>query len=386
MKSRLFFLSLLISTVIAAALLSGCVQKKTGLDNDPAQISDESLPVPQIPFDPRRYLCYRTDTPLKIDGKISEQSWAEAPWTEAFVDIEGALKPLPRFKTRAKMLWDDTYFYVAAEMEEPDLWAKLTERDAVIYHDNDFEVFIDPDGDSHEYYELEVNAFNTQWDLLLLKPYRDGGPAVNAWDIQGLKTAVHLDGTLNKPNDTDKGWSIEIALPWAVLKECAHRTTPPANGDQWRVNFSRVEWEIAAVNGNYVKKTDPNTSQNLSENNWVWSPQGLIAMHYPERWGIVQFSDKPAGENTDTFVPDKIERAREVLYELYYAQRTYRMRYGTFTDDFKKLGIENPELTDYIWPPVMEATSDMFKTCLKTADGDGKACIRDDGRFSEGDS
>ena len=56
------------------------------------------------------------------------------------------------------MLWDDEYFYVAAELEEPDIWATLTERDAVIFYDNDFEIFIDPDGDSHEYYEFEMNA------------------------------------------------------------------------------------------------------------------------------------------------------------------------------------------------------------------------------------
>jgi hypothetical protein len=74
-----------------------------------------------------------------------------------------------------KMVWDDEYLYVAAEMEEPDIWATLTERDSVIFHDNDFEVFIDPDGDTHAYYELEVNALATAWDLMLLKPYRDGG-------------------------------------------------------------------------------------------------------------------------------------------------------------------------------------------------------------------
>ena len=25
------------------------------------------------------------------------------------------------------------------------------------------------------------------------------------------------------------------------------------------------------------------------EDNWVWSPQGLVDMHVPERWGVVQF-------------------------------------------------------------------------------------------------
>ncbi|MFZ5979958.1 MAG: carbohydrate-binding family 9-like protein [Candidatus Zixiibacteriota bacterium] len=383
MKLKNYVLLTLLLTGIVAAIFSGCVRKKTSELKDPLKISDETLPTPQIPFDPRRYICYRTDQPLKIDGKLSEQRWDSAPWTEEFVDIEGSLKPAPRFNTRAKMLWDDKYFYVAAEMEEPDVWAKLTERDAVIYHDNDFEVFIDPDGDSHEYYELEVNTFNTQWDLLLLKPYRDGGPAVNAWDIQGLKTAVHIFGTINKPGDTDKGWSIEIAFPWAVLKECAHRPTPPTNGEQWRVNFSRVEWEVETVNGNYVKKTDPATSQSLPENNWVWTPQGLIAMHYPERWGYVQFSDKITGEGTDTIIPDKTENARQALYELYYAQRTYKMQYDTFTDDLKKLHLKKPKLTGYTWPPVMETTRDLFKACLEESDGREKVCITHDGKLTK---
>ena len=99
------------------------------------------------------------------------------------------------------MLWDDTYLYVAALLEEPHVWGTLTKHDSVIFHDNDFEIFIDPDGDNHEYYEIEINALNTEWDLFLKKPYRDGGPAINEWEIPGLKTAVHVDGTLNNPSD-----------------------------------------------------------------------------------------------------------------------------------------------------------------------------------------
>ena len=72
------------------------------------------------------------------------------------------------------MLWDDTYLYVGALLEEPHVWATLTQHDSVIFHDNDFEVFIDPDGDNHEYCEIEINALNTEWDLFLNKPYRDG--------------------------------------------------------------------------------------------------------------------------------------------------------------------------------------------------------------------
>ena len=165
---------------------------------------------------PRGYVCYRAHTPLEIDGKLDKPQWKAVPWTDDFVDIEGDKKPRPRFRTRAKMLWDDTYLYIGADLEDPHVWATLTEHDSVIYHDNDFEVFIDPDGDNHDYYELEINALNTEWDLRLVKPYRDGGPALNSWEIPGLKKAVHVDGTLNDPRDTDRGWSVELALPWKV--------------------------------------------------------------------------------------------------------------------------------------------------------------------------
>ena len=149
------------------------------------------------------------------------------PWTDLFVDIEGAARARPRFRTRVKMLWDSEFFYVGAELEEPHVWGTLTQHDSVIFHDNDFEVFIDPNGDNHEYYEFEINALNTGWDLLLPRPYKDGGAAVVSWEIPGLKTAVHVDGTLNDPRDMDNGWTVEIAFPWKVLGELAHKPVPP---------------------------------------------------------------------------------------------------------------------------------------------------------------
>src|SRR6516162_1232644 len=175
---------------------------------------------------PERYTCLRAASPVRIDGRLDDAAWRNAPWTGVFVDIEGASKPRPRYRTRVKMLWDDEYFYVGAELEEPHVWATLTKHDSIIFNDNDFEVFIDPNGDNHEYYEFEINALNTTWDLLLPRPYKDGGKAVNSWEIPGLKTAVHVNGTLNDPADTDKGWSVELAFPWKVLGELAYRPAP----------------------------------------------------------------------------------------------------------------------------------------------------------------
>lgn len=232
---------------------------------------------------PETYDCPRSPRPIRMDGRLDDAAWKAALWTGDFVDIEGSSKPRPRFRTRAKMLWDDDYFYVAAELEEPHVWATLTKHDSVIFHDNDFEVFIDPNGDTLEYYEFEINALNTGWDLFLDKPYRHGGKARNEWEIPGLKTAVHIVGTLNDPSDVDRGWTVELAFPWKALAGFAHKPAPPRPGDEWRVNFSRVQWRHEIVEARYRKV--PKTK----EDNWVWSPQGVVNMHVPEMWGRVRF-------------------------------------------------------------------------------------------------
>ncbi|CAN5389955.1 carbohydrate-binding family 9-like protein [soil metagenome] len=236
----------------------------------------------------KTYVAQRTEVKPNVDGRLDKPFWSDVKWTDDFEDIEGDKKPKPRFRTRAKMAWDAQHLYIGAELEEPHLSATLTQHDSVIFHDNDFEVFIDPDGDNHLYVEFEMNALNTTWDLLLVKPYRNGGPAVDGFELHGIQTAVHLDGTLNDPSDTDKGWSLEIAIPWTAFKDVAGKDLPPKEGDQWRINFSRVEWKYDVQDGKYVKRPGP-------EDNWVWSPQGVVDMHRPEEWGVLQFGgqEKP---------------------------------------------------------------------------------------------
>ena len=213
------------------------------------------------------------------------------------------------------MLWNDSYLYIGAELEEPHVWGTLTKHDSAIFEDNDFEIFIDPDGDNHEYYEIEINALNTEWDLFLKKPYRDEGPPIDEWEIPGLKTAVHVTGTLNNASDTDISWSIEFAIPWKALAEFAHRPAPPSDGDQWRINFSRIQWRHEIAGGQYRKVP------NISEDNWVWSPQGIVDMHRPYRWGYVQFSTAAPGQSTYRPNPDGVIRDR--LIQIYEAQRAF---------------------------------------------------------------
>lgn len=231
------------------------------------------------------YLCFRASGPLTIDGSLDEPAWKAAAWSDDFVDILGASAPKPRFRTRMKLLWDDRALYIGAELEEPRLQASLREHDSIIYHDNDFEVFLDPDGDGLNYSELEMNALNATWDLLLPKPYHLGGSAQFQWELLGLQTAVKCDGNLNDATGESKGWSLEIAIPWSALAPISTRPLPPRPGAPFRMNFSRVEWRFDPVNGKLVKRPG------VREDNWVWSPMGVVDMHRPERWGYLELRE-----------------------------------------------------------------------------------------------
>jgi len=292
---------------------------------------------------PKKYVCYRTNTPLSIDGKATETSWQKADWTDDFTDIEGDKKPVPRFRTRAKMLWDDDYLYVFAELYEPNIWANLKQRDTIIFNDNDFEVFVDPDGDTHRYYEYEMNALNTQWDLMLTKPYRDGGIPLTSWNFNHLRSLVTIAGTINNPSDTDINWSVEIAFP---LKSFADSSVvlPIKSGTQWRINFSRVEWQTIVEKARYVKVTNTKTGRPLPEDNWVWSPQGVIDMHCPEKWGFIQFSDHESGTQKEKFRINPEEKVKDELRVLYFAERKYYSQHKRFANniiEINQLGISN---------------------------------------------
>lgn len=282
---------------------------------------------------PKFYECLLIDTGIiVVDGLLDEEIWKSARWTDQFIDIEGEQMPLPYHSTEVKMLWDSENLYVFAALIESDLVATLKNHDDIIYRDNDFEIFVDLDGDTHNYCEIEVNLYNTVLDLFMAKPYRDAGPLVIDWQCRNLQTAVHYTGTLNDPSDDDWGWQVEMAIPWTSLG-LHYKPNLPGKGDIIHVNFSRVQWDYEVVDGEYVKKTDED-GKRLPEHNWVWSPQGKINMHMPEMWGHVLLSD---GAST---VPETLpgEREKWILRLMYYAQREVKTELGRYARTIEELG------------------------------------------------
>ncbi|MGB7158975.1 MAG: carbohydrate-binding family 9-like protein, partial [Tepidisphaeraceae bacterium] len=192
---------------------------------------------------------------------------------------------------RAKLMCDDAHLYIAAELVEPRVAATIRQRDAQLYKEQAFEVFIDPGADGRDYLELQVNPLNTVCDLAMTRPYRDRGQADIGFDLQGFRSAVSVDGTANDASDEDRSWTVELAIPWAAMKALSDDTVaPPTDGQRWRINLARmrpadVDPGAADEKPRDEKPRDEKPRRDL----WVWSAQGSFNMHLPERWGSVAF-------------------------------------------------------------------------------------------------
>ena len=259
---------------------------------------------------PKHYIVNKINDQINIDGRDDELAWNNAIYTDDFIDIEGSKTPSQ--KTNVKMLWDEKFLYVFAKLYENHIWGDITKRDEVIYYNNDFEVFINPNDDVFSYGEIEINALGTEWDLFLNRPYRLKGKADSSWDINGLKSAVDISGTLNDPNDLDDYWTVEIAIPLKEIEKLntSGKDEKVISGDVWRINFSRVNWDFEINNGVYSRKKE--NGKYLPEYNWVWSPQGIINMHVPENWGYLVFS-----ENDEIFNMTNKLITQHILYTVF---------------------------------------------------------------------
>lgn len=262
------------------------------------------------------YVAFRAPHPLALDGRLDKAVWQATPPTPRFVAI-GSGEPAP-FGTRARVLWDDEHLYIGFEAEEPLVTARNVERDALIFYENDLEVFIDG---IDAYYELEFNAFGTMYEVFFVwrDAYLTGAPwdeprfdvhsprvhsfagdyepsettfwagahprgtrwAYLDYDMPGLQLAVGVDGSLNDPTTIDRGWSAEIKIPWASLTDLAHgRSLPPTPGDTWSIFLGRFEQMPTREAGRTIGL------------GWSASPHGVNDTHVPASWTRVTFDQR----------------------------------------------------------------------------------------------
>jgi hypothetical protein len=214
--------------------------------HEEGRVAAATIPVVvKVPPVLKRYLVRKTPKPIKIDGKLDEPAWKAAPSTGLFVNTMNGEPAQPN--TEAKLLWDNQNLYIAFENVDTDVWGTLTERDSKLWTQEMDEVMIDANGDGKGYIELQVAPNGTIFDTYLptYRKYEDSlDPKRKPYDWNSkLKAAVKVDGTLNKRDDQDKGWTAEMALPLADVNglDTNGVKVPPALGDKWRLNMFRMD-------------------------------------------------------------------------------------------------------------------------------------------------
>ena len=200
---------------------------------------------------PGRYTAHRVSAPLQPDGRALSPAWANAVRTPRFVDMATG-EPAP-LDTTSAVLWDDTNLYIAFWASEPNLVATMTERGLAA-------VLRERPRSLHRWRGLLLRAriqparhhlrgvlhlarcllarrasgtcraltCTTRAPTALVATTRARRaisgpattPAVARWafldyDLKGLDVKTHYDGTLDDPSSIDRGWSAEIAIPWA---------------------------------------------------------------------------------------------------------------------------------------------------------------------------
>jgi hypothetical protein len=219
---------------------------------------------------PARYVVRRARGAITVDGRADEPAWKQAPATAPWRDsLEGEPKE-PR--TEAKLLWDDQHLYVFFKAADKDVWAQVTKRDdPKLWTEQAFELLLDADGNGATYVELQVNPRGVVFDAYLPRK----GQTQAGWQ-SGAKVEAVVDGTLDKRDDEDRGWQVELALPWSAVRgrDTTPLRLPPRVGDRFRANLFR---------------TDRPRQGKLQA--WAWSPPRRSTFHALDRFGTLVFGD-----------------------------------------------------------------------------------------------
>lgn len=248
--------------------------------------------------DPRPSYAVRSVTgdagKLTLDGKLDEALWKELPAMR--------LKPMgnaPALDTWARAYYTEDALVIGAYLADTHVWGLLVDRDADTWTEEVLEVFLDTNGDAQDYLELQVTPANVIFDARFEKRLGRGEGTrleqinrARAWNLEGLQTAVHVDGTLNDEGQADRGWTVEIVLPFANIPGAGQR---PKVGDSWHLNLYRFDV--------------PKPKSPLA---YGWSTEPMGDFHQVDKFGRITFADDkgvapgaaeaPAGEKA-TLLP-----------------------------------------------------------------------------------
>jgi hypothetical protein len=219
------FLACLLLPHMATPGDSYSVNAQAGMEKRP--VSPERLAAPR-PV----YAVRRTTAPPKIDGKAEPAEWSAAAPARAFIftwDVQTGAKQ----RTNCRLLWDDRNLYIAYECVDTDVTARVRARDEFVYRDDTVELFLNVrPSQTAAYYCIETNVLGTVMDYICV----DAQFYIRRLNLDDVQIGIQIDGTLNESGDTDRGWTLEMAVPWRNFSDMAK---PPQDGTVFTANLTR---------------------------------------------------------------------------------------------------------------------------------------------------
>jgi len=120
----------------------------------------------KIDLQKKQLKALRINTPLKIDGDLSEIDWQQAPFATDMVVNQPAPGSKPSQRSEIKVLYDDSAIYVGAMLYDthPDsILREVTQRDNIGNSDW-FGIFLDPYQDGINGVSFIVSGSGAQFD------------------------------------------------------------------------------------------------------------------------------------------------------------------------------------------------------------------------------
>ncbi|WP_432798583.1 carbohydrate-binding family 9-like protein [Poriferisphaera sp. WC338] len=181
------------------------------------------------------FAATQTNAMIYIDGKLNEPAWN----TAQTVPIRFIFEP-KEFSgevsyTSARMLWDDSFLYVAFKCLDTDVKSFSSKHDDTHWNSDVVEFFVQPHEDEVFYTEVVVSPNGATYDGAYNKRWEKGGAA---WSSNAFVGSV-VTGTIDDDNDTDVGYTVELAIP---LDKVSDR--PVVAGEtQWRFGAFRYDYD-----------------------------------------------------------------------------------------------------------------------------------------------
>jgi len=223
------------------ALVIGC---KNGKSNN-EEVAPESKV--STTFQPQLVLeINKAADSLIIDGELLESAWQEAEEIQLRNNVNGKEVTDKDYSTKVKCCYDDNNLYIAFVNNDQNIFTSYTKKDEFLWQDEVVEVFIDGDPIASTYLELEVSPTNVVFDSYITDTANIDLIETPKFEIEGLQTAVQVNGTVNDSSDVDQGWTTEILIPLTAITQ--KRSDGKTHLDKYRINFYRINRDSQGPN------------------------------------------------------------------------------------------------------------------------------------------